>query len=207
MDYVEVEDDETDQVKKFLKKYGNALLTIILVIVLGIVGMQYWHKHQTKVAAEASITYENLLGSIAAKQVPQTQAFANQLMEDFSSTSYAKMAALIMAKQAVEANKLPLAMTKLQWVVDNASSKSIKAIAQVRLARVQISANEAQQAIKTLSSVKPIEFMAEANMVKGDAYMALKKTADAKVAYTQALKDAAPKTSLYAYIQMKLYSI
>lgn len=207
MNYVEVEDDETDQVKKFLKKYGNALLTVVLVIILGIVGMQYWHKHQVKVAAEASITYENLLGSIAAKQAPQTQAFANQLMQDFSSTPYAKMAALIMAKQAVQANKLPLAMTKLQWVVDNAGSKAIKAIAQIRLARVQISASEAKQALATLAKVKVPEFMAEANMVKGDAYMSLKNSADAKVAYTAALKTATPKTSLYAYIQMKLYSI
>ena len=207
MNYVEIEDDETDQVKRFLKKYGNVLLTIVLVIVLGIVGMQYWHKRQVNVAAEASITYENLLGSIAAKQAPEAQAFANQLMQDFSGTPYAKLAALIEAKQAVEDNKLPLAMTKLQWVVDHANSKSIKAMAQIRLARVQISANEMQQALKTVANVKPAEFMAEANMVKGDAYVALKQTDNAKIAYTQALKDADSKTPLYAYIQMKLYSL
>lgn len=207
MNYVDIEDDESDQVKKFLKKYGNMILTLILIIILGIVGLQYWHKRQAKNAMEASITYENLLGSLAAKQQPQVQAFANQLMQDFSGTPYAKMAALITAKQAVQANKLSLAINKLQWVVEHASTASIKAIAQIRLAEVLIADNKAKQAIEAVSNVKPAAFLAQANMLKGDAYSALKQTAQAKQAYTTALKQAEPSSSLYAYIQMKLYSL
>lgn len=207
MDYLENTHEAADRVKHFLKRYGNVLFTVILVVIVFIIGLQYWHKHQTKVEDNASVVYENLLGSVATQQNPQIQAFANQLINDYSDTPYASYAGLMLAKQAVNENKLPLAMTKLEWVISNADVPSIKNIAIIRLARVQIAANEAKQAIKTLDQVKQAEFLALANTIKGDAYLALKQTKQAKLAYMQALKEVSSKDTLSAYIQMKLYSL
>jgi predicted negative regulator of RcsB-dependent stress response len=207
MGYVENTMETSDKVKYFIKKYGNAFSTVVLIIILGLVGLQYWHKHETKVSQQASIAYQNLLGVAAENKTIEVQALANQLMTDYSGTPYAKLAAFMLAKQAVTENKYPLALTKLQWVVDNSKSPAIKAIATLRLARVMIENKQAQQAITLLNGVTQSEFIAEADTVKGDAYLALQQKAQAKQAYTAALAAADQASPLYSYIQMKLYSV
>lgn len=207
MAYPENSIEAADRVKQFLKKYGNTLSTVLLVIIIAIVGLQYWHKHEAKVNQQASVAYENLLGTVTAKKTIQLQALADQLINDYSGTPYAKLAALIIAKEAVNDKKYSVAITKLQWVVEHAKSASIKAVAQLRLARVMISNKQSAEALAVLQSVKPQEFLAEADTVKGDAYFALNKEPQAKQAYNSALNLADKASPLYSYIQMKLYSI
>lgn len=207
MDYVENTHEAADRVKGFLKKYGNTILTIILVGVIAIVGLQYWHKHQAKVGQQASITYENLLGMVVQKKEIQVQSIANDLITNYSGTPYASLASMVLAQQAVAKAKYAEAIKYLTWSIEHSKSKSIKAIAQIRLARVYIANKQAQKAIVTTTEVTAKPFMAQANTVQGDAYLSLKNKVKAKAAYQQALAEVDEKSPLYAYVEMKLYSI
>jgi len=207
MDYVENTHEVAERVKRWWGKYGNILITIVIIIMVVILGLQYWHKHQYKVASQASIAYENLLSSTITKNHVQTQGLANQLMQEYSSSPYAKFAAFILAQQAVNDNKLPLAAKNLQWVVGHAKSATIKAVAQLRLSRVLLAERKAQQALAILHEVTERNMLAIADSLKGDAFLVLKQRSKAKLAYAKALQ-AMPKNSvLYEYTQMKLYSL
>ena len=207
MSYVENVFEKEERVKQLWNKYGNHVVSVIVVIMLSIVGLQYWHKHQVKVNAQASVAYENLLSSAVAKKNTEVEDLSQQLISDYSGTVYAKLAGLLYAKQAAENKQYAAAEEKLQWVVRKASSASFKAIAQVRLARVLIADNKAEQAVTVANAISPTEFQAEANMIKGDAYFSLKNVASAKQSYQAALKAATINTPLYTLIQMKLYSL
>ena len=207
MDYVENTHETAERIKRLWKKYGNLVVMIIVIIMAAILGLQTWHKHTVKVAAQASAVYENLLMGVATKKIAQTQGVANQLISDYASSPYAKLAALILAKQAVADKNLPMAVTKLQWVIKHAKVASIKAIAQLRLARVLLAEKQPQAALTLLQSVTEQNMLPEADSIKGDAYLMLKQTTKAKAAYQQALKSIPLIDALYRYTQMKLYSL
>lgn len=198
---------ETQRFKYFWKKYGNAITTIILIVLLIIVGWQYWQRREVKLTTQASAIYENLLVSYANQNSTQAQALANQIIDDYSRTPYATMAAFLLAKQAVDQNQLNVAIDKLQWVIKQTRDPSFKAIAQIRLARVLLASQQPTQALEILNAVDAKDFLAEADAIKGDSYVALKQFPQAKTAYQQALIAMQKDSPLYAYVEMKLNNV
>ncbi|MSP53734.1 MAG: tetratricopeptide repeat protein [Gammaproteobacteria bacterium] len=198
---------ETQHFKFFWQKYGNAISSIILVVLLIMVGWQYWQRREVKLTTQASAVYESLLVSYANKNDPQTQALANQIIDDYSRTPYATMAAFLLAKQAVEQNQLTVAIDKLQWVVKHTNDPSFKAIAQIRWARVLLADQKITQALDVANAVDAKEFLAEADAIKGDSYVALKQFPQAKAAYQQALAIMPKESALYSYVEMKLNNV
>jgi predicted negative regulator of RcsB-dependent stress response len=198
---------ETQHFKLFWHKYGNAISSVIMVVLLIMVGWQYWQHREVKLTTQASAIYENLLASYANKNSVQAQALANQIIEDYSRTPYATMAAFLLAKQAVEQNQLPVAIDKLQWVVKHTNDPSFKAIAQIRLARVLLANQQIPQALDVANAVTTKDFLAEADSIKGDSYVALKQFPQAKAAYQQALAIMPKESALYSYVEMKLNNV
>jgi predicted negative regulator of RcsB-dependent stress response len=207
MDYIENNHEAGERVKRIWDKYGNIISIVILLIVVAIVGRQYWHRHDAKIAGQASATYVGLLDAAATHKGPQVEALASDLMQNYSSSPYASMAAMIYAKQAVLDNNLPLAITQLTWAAGHAQDESFKSIAQLRLARVLIASKKPAQALTLLQTVQLPEMQAQAEATKGEAYLSLKQPVKAKQAYQAALTAAKKDSPLYAYIQMQLYSI
>lgn len=207
MNYLEDTHETEERVKRWWNKYGKLISVTVVFIVLIFVGLQYWHSHQRKMATQASAIYENLLMGVAEKKSTQVQSLANQLISEYKNTTYAKLAAMILAKQALNDGKLSLAAAKLQWVSQQAKIASIKAIAQVRLAHVLLAEKKPHQALQILQAVTEKNMLVTAEVFKGDAYVSLKQPQKAKTAYTNALKLMRKTDILYAYTQMKLYSI
>ena len=207
MDYVENSHETTERIKRLWKKYGNLVITLILLVMLAILGLQAWHKHKAKISIQASTLYENLLVNLEAQKNTQVQGLGNQLMSNYASSPYAKLAALLLAKQALINKQLLVAVTNLKWVISHAKSPEIKSIAQIRLARVLLVEQKKQQALAMVQQVTVKNMLPIANVVKGDIYLALQQDAKAKIAYQQALKGMMPNEALYSYTQMKLYSL
>ncbi len=76
---------------------------------------------------------------------------ADGLIKNYPYTPYASLAALQLAKLAVNQNNLTEAADKLIWIIDHGHDQALQSIARLRLARILLTQNQAKQALNILS--------------------------------------------------------
>ena len=81
-----------------------------------------------------------------------------------------------------------------------AENEELKALAAIRLTRVQIEMNQLDAALSTLGNITNEAFAAEVSELKGDVYQQQSKFDDARLAYSGALE----KNANNPLLQMKL---
>jgi len=128
----------------------------------------------------------------------------NRHLFSISSTPYAALAALLIAKDNVIANEVDNAISQLKWVIDNSNDSGIQHIAQQRLARLYLSQNNIEAADDLIKGVKAGGFSATYNELRGDINLAKKLPVQAKENYRLALASLPQGDQRYAIIKMKL---
>lgn len=201
------EKHQVDQIKIWFKSYGTAVVVGILIATALFLGYQRWQQMNERSIVHASRHYEQLLDSVSAKDDVAAQKHADYLINRYPKSTYAKLATLLLAHTNIDKGKYAEAMTQLKWVMDKASVPSLRAIARLRYARVQVQQGQATAALTTLQSMDAAEYLAPAEEIKGDAYVAMHNDLGAKQAYQNALQ-ALPETALNRpLLQMKLNNI
>jgi predicted negative regulator of RcsB-dependent stress response len=191
-----LDDGFVRSLKDFWNRFGNILLTIVLICAIIFAGWRFWNNYQQKKVMEASSSYQILLSDY---QVPTIQkegviAKGNAIMTNYPETIYANFSALLLATVYVSENNLDAARTSLEWVLSHTDNTVIQTIAKERLARIMIAQKEYQQAIDLLNNaVVNKSFDASVNIVLGNAYMGLENTSAAKEAWTKALTGLTSK--------------
>lgn len=205
MDVYSTEQEQIALLKKWLKTYAPPiLLGIIIALGLGF-GWRYWQNTKTQATEAASVAYVNMVGAAMDHLDSEASLIANALIAKYGNTPYAQFASLFLAKQAAENGAYDEASKRLHWVMDNADQVSIKQIARIRLAQVDIAEQKPQDALSLLDTIDDPAYLGMIEETKGDAYLALKQTAKAKAAYTAAEK-ALPSAAA-ALIHIKLANI
>ena len=129
---------------------------------------------------------------------------AAQIVDRYSSTAYAAMAALGGAKAAFITGDLAAARTQLKWVIDNASEDAVRDVARLRLAGVLLDENNHDEALKILDAV-PVESLTGLFAdLRGDVLAAQGRNAEARSAYQLALDRSEANSGYRATIQLKL---
>jgi predicted negative regulator of RcsB-dependent stress response len=101
---------------------------------------------------------------------------------------YASLAALVLAKQAVEQGELDAARAQLQWAIDHADSVEIVNTARSRLIRLLIDQAMYDEAASRLDAVQdPGAYAHRYSELRGDLEAARGEPAAAAKAYRQAL--------------------
>ncbi len=205
MDVYSTEQEQIALLKKWLKTYAPpVILGIIIAIGLGF-GWNRWHSAKIQSTEAASVVYVNMIGATLDHLDSEAALMANSLIEKYSNTPYAQFASLLLAKQAAENGAYDEAAKRLNWVIDKTSTSSIKQLAKIRLARVDIAKQNPQAALDLLNTIDDQAYVGMIDETRGDAYLALKQTANAKAAY-EAAQNALPP-SAGTLIQMKLANI
>jgi len=137
----ENEHDQVDAVKRFFAENGKALVVGVILGVGALVGWRYWNNHQADSARGSSLNYENTVSAIRADQ-PQTLTAAEKFAADNKNT-YGALAALEVAQQYVDKNELDKAAAQLSQGLAAASDENLKAVINLRLARIQIQQKKA----------------------------------------------------------------
>jgi predicted negative regulator of RcsB-dependent stress response len=184
------DDEQLQKLKDWWKKYGNSVMIIIIAVIALSFGLRYWQKYKIHSAQQASIIYEQMLAADAAKQPANFKLFAQHLMDKYSSSPYASFAAMLLARDAVNANELSKAEQDLQWVIDHARSKDLRQIARVRAARVLIADQKLDQALALLQKVDDSTYEPLIGEVKGDIYLAKNDKKSALQEYKNAFAAA-----------------
>lgn len=197
------EEEQLEAIKQWWKKYSNLITIGLSVILLLIAGSRYWTWHQNKVIAQASVAYENMMIAYANKNNESSQAYANQLMNEFGKTSYADAARMLVAKQLAEGNQFVKARTYLEQVADKGRMPAFQQIARSRLARLFIVDKQYKKALQELEKVNDTVYLPMVNELKGDIYAAMGEPAKALTYYTDAMNEAKHQNIGNVFLEMK----
>ena len=205
MNVYSTEDEQVAQLKRWLKDFGPAVIIgVILAVAIGF-GWRYWQSYTLRTHQAAAVIYTNMMGYELDKNDMQAGLMAKELVKDYHRTPYADFASLLLAKFAVKEKNYKLANQHLNWALNNASNNSIQQIARIRLAKIAIQQNQAQQALTLLQTVNDKTMVGLINSVKGDAYLALKQPGKAKAAFQLAVKSLPANGD--PILQMKLENL
>ncbi|WP_448211425.1 YfgM family protein [Colwellia sp. MEBiC06753] len=185
MERFETEEQQVEAIKKFWHENGNHIIGGLIVGFAGFIGFNYYQDNKLAQEQALSSEYISLMESQTSAH-DQFKTDAEQFVKANGESSYAALTALSLAKDAAEHSDWEKAATHLNSAIATAPSEAIKAIATLRLARVQIQLEQYQQALTTVEATIPEAFAAEVEEIKGDAYLKQGKTELARNAYQAA---------------------
>jgi predicted negative regulator of RcsB-dependent stress response len=195
------EQEQLAALKAWWKENGNLVLTALTLALLVVAAWNGWTWYQRTNSAQAAGIYETLQQAARSGDIKAARDSAGAILEKYSRTSYAPLAALVSAKVHFQAGDLKTARAQLEWVVANAGQDELRAIARLRLASVLSDDNEPEAALKILESGPAVGFEGLYAEARGDILYAQKKTFEARAAYLDAVaradgKDGAQRESL-----------
>jgi len=198
------EQEQLAEVKAWWNRYGNLVLTALIIILLIIAGFNGWRYYQRSQAAEAFALFDQAQLASVAKDKAKTQEITGQILERFPRTTFAPLAALMNAKVQIDAGDLKTGKAQLQWVVDSGRDEDLRSVARVRLAGMLLDEKAYDQALKLLEATHPAAFDPVYLDRKGDILIAQGKTAEARAAWEDAYLKADDKNSIRQMLQLKL---
>lgn len=197
------EQEQIEILKSWIKQYSVVILAGVVIAVVAITGWRYWQQREARILSHASAIYDEMLTNRAQNDPAATYVQAKKLFTHYPQTTYGKMAAFMLARAEVTKRNYPEAEKYLRWVLDHSNQISFRQIAKLRLARVQIAGEKPQAALETLATVEDKSFNGLVEEVRGDAYLALNKPANARESYKQALVDLPNAETIRPLLQMK----
>jgi predicted negative regulator of RcsB-dependent stress response len=199
--------DEHEQGELVQKWLRENVFTILIGVGLGLVlifGWQQWHSHRLRHNLDAATQFEVLTGDADKKDYDAAKQIAAKLKSDYADTPYAVFGAMREADFAVQKADLEGARVALDWAYQHAGIDALKALAGIRLARVQLAQTHAQEALDTLDHLPASGYAAQIGELRGDALVALNRRDDARAAYNDALANLDPNAPNRNFVQMKL---
>jgi predicted negative regulator of RcsB-dependent stress response len=201
VDVYQTEEQQVEAIKGFWKENGTAVIAGLVLGFAGFIGFNYYKDAQLANEVETSDAYQAVMES-AGKDEQLFSTSANKFITENKDSSYASLTAFALAKEAATHKDWPQVAKHLTTAIESATNQGIKAIASVRLARVQIQLEQYTEALATLSVTLPESFKGAVEETKGDAYFKQGKAELARNAYQAAL-DVEGQANNSA-LQMKL---
>ncbi len=198
------ENEQFEAFKHWWKKNGTLTSVALVLVIAGLIGTQWWRTQTVAQAEAASADYQQLIDGLSKNDAQAVQQHATRIISQFSSTPYAPLAALALAKTKLEQGDKKAARTHLQWVLDNASQPALKSVARLRLAKIIYSEGEYPVALSLLSADNAGSFTSDYEELKGDIALAMKNPGEARAAYARALAALSENTQERTQLQMKL---
>lgn len=213
MDVQASEKEQVEALRKWWKENGSSVVTGVLLGLSVLLGTKAWQSYQERQALNASNIYAQLLvfsgaDSVDEKTAGQVQALANQLIADHSGSVYASLAALVLARQAVEEGEPDAARAQLQWALEHADSAEIVHTARTRLIRLLLDQAMYDEAASRLDAVtEPGAYAHRYSELRGDLEAARGEPAAAAQAYRQALDQLPAGAANLAVLTAKYESV
>ncbi|MFD2179469.1 YfgM family protein [Veronia pacifica] len=195
MDVNTTEEQQVEEIKKWFKENGKA---VILGAVLGLGGLYGWRYYQAETISaqeQASDAYNKVISALTAGDGQQA---AEDFIKQNEGQAYAALAALQLAKSQVEKGELTAAADQLR-VVQSSGDDALKAVATSRLARVEAELGNFDEALAELDKVTADSWKANVAELRGDILVKKGNLAGARDAYAASI--AAADNTL---VQMKL---
>ncbi len=216
------EKEQIEAMRSWWKENGRYVISGIVLGVAILVGWNRWQAHQQTTRVEASALYETIAGEVDDGDLEDARTAAEDMYENYASTTYAALARLAMAKLYMEngrdqdaadtlivllatssRSEIPL-IGPLQAFLGVADLSELQMVGRLRLAKIYLYQDKHDNAVELLSGFEGTSFSARYDEILGDAYAALGQAAEARAAYERAmLDDVGAPTLDRALVQMK----
>jgi len=208
LDVNRTEEEQLEAMKKWWAENGWSIVGGVVIGLAAIFGWRSWETYQQTQAEAASNLYSNLIVEMRQNKKDQARELAQKLLDEYTSTSYAVFASLMLARLDTEAGNLASAIQHLQWAMDNTKQDEFKHLARLRMARVLLDDNKPGQALALISNIKNQgEFAASYEELKGDIYVRQGEIEKAKIAYQTALAGMDDGLGDNSFLQLKIDDI
>lgn len=204
MEVNQTEQEQIEALQKWWAENRRAVISGLIIGLAAVFGWRGWQAHLQTTAEEASDLYTNMIIEMRDQKNDKAREYAAKLMNEYSRTTYADFAALMLARLDVEDARPDEATRRLQQVLDDAGQDSLKHLARLRLARILLDQNRTDEAWAILKVDDEGAFTASYAELKGDLYTRQGKFDDARTAYQQVLGMTGAETSDTSYLQMKI---
>jgi predicted negative regulator of RcsB-dependent stress response len=183
------EKEQIDQFRSWWSEYGAYVIGGIVIGAGLLFGINYYQNAKLQAQLNASTAYEALLVQVVDGDLDAAEMTANEIASLYGETSYVGQAGLAMARLYMDKNRDLDAADALKAVVDGNSDDELKHVARLRMARIYLYQDKAQEVVDLLATQDVGAFAAAYGEVLGDAYAALGRTAEAEDAYQKILMD------------------
>jgi predicted negative regulator of RcsB-dependent stress response len=198
------EQEQIDELKAWWKQYGKLVIAAIAALLVGLAAVQGWHYYRQQQSLQAAGLYAEMKQALQDNDVKKAKASAGVIMDKFSSSGYAPMAALMSAKLSFDAGDLASAKAQLQWAIDHAREDELKDLARLRLAAVALDEKKYAEALQLLEAKHAESFDNLYADLKGDVFVAQGNQAEARAAYQTALDKSDAGSQYRGVIQLKM---
>lgn len=208
MAFNEFDEYETsEKVRDWLRR--NAA-SIVGGVALGIGGLWAWHAWQDSQAGQrerAEAAYRELAEALApgasAELAAEAEARSKRLREEFGSTPFATLGALLEARMAVEKGELAEADRLLARALEQSGDAALRSLVRLRLAKLRLAEGKPDAALALADAVTGTPWRALREELRGDALARLGRADEARRAYDDALAALDEGSQVRTFLEMK----
>ncbi len=204
------EQEKIDSLKAWWDRFGNTIMTAIIIVMLGILAWYGWNWYKSSQAKQA-LGYYEIVQTSAQSSSADSDARLNQasaeLKKSYDDTAYAARGALLAADYHLRARNYDKAIEELKWLADRGSDfPELLPVAKLRLATVYADQKKFDEALAQLNN-PPEPFKALYDDRKGDILVAQGKKAEAVAAWKAALAGTQLPPAFVNTIQLKISAL
>lgn len=198
------EQEKLDALKRFWAQWGNMIVTGVIAAAVTVGTIQGWAYYKRSQAEQASTLFAVFEEAARKNDLAAMRESGGKIIDDFGSTAYGPMAALVLARSNYENGETDTAAAQLQWVIDKAGDEDTVALARMRLAGVRLDEKKYDEALKLLDGKHGAALAPLYADLRGDVLVAQGKFDEARSAYRLAIEKSAPTGNYRNVIQIKL---
>nr|WP_221188481.1 tetratricopeptide repeat protein [Halomonas cerina] len=185
------EEEQLEAIKRWWKENGTSLIVGVVIAAAGVFGWKTWQDYQAGQAEAASMRYQQLLslsGQETLDEAARQRAddLVSEITASHGDTLYADLASLLDARLAVDHDDPAAARQALEAVIEDSPRPYLQGLARLRLARLQVAADQPEAALASLEGEIPAALAAQRANTRGDAYQALGQLDRARDAWREA---------------------
>jgi len=202
--------DEYETSEKVRDWLRNNAASIVGGVLLGIGGLWGWHAWQDSRAGErerAEAAYRSLAEALAPDAAPEAvseiESRSKKLREEFGTTPFATLGALLEARLAVEKGELEEADRLLTLALEKSGDAALRGLVRLRLAELRLAEDKPDAALVLADAVPGNEWRALREELRGDALARLDRPDEARRAYEDALAALDEGSQARAFLEMK----
>lgn len=207
------DEEQLDTAKSFFKKYGSALISLVLIALIAFFGWEYWKKKNSAedqiqtAKVQLLVDEANAVGA-DPKLSANLDSAAEKIVKENPDSIHAIQTQFVMAKIAYDQQNYAKAERELKKIVNTQiKDKGLQEIVKIRLADSQLAQKKYDEALKTLSGEPLPQFKTSVEEARGDIYVAKNEIENAKKAYQSAWDSLIENKQERQILQIKLQSV